>query len=78
MNSPAIGAENGIYNRQEIAVLYMDQLNIWVFSVHALYEEMILRVHYDHEWISGMYVAGHACPFRDFKTAWSRKSLTLT
>lgn len=45
---------------QEIAVLYMDPAEHWVFSVHAAYtEELILRVHYDHEWISGMYEAGH-------------------
>jgi uncharacterized repeat protein (TIGR01451 family) len=45
---------------QEIAVLYMDPAEHWLFSVHAAYtDELILSVHYDHQWISGHYEAGH-------------------
>lgn len=45
---------------QEIAVLYQDPAEHWIFSVHRAYtDELILRVHYDHDWIEGNYEAGH-------------------
>ncbi|MDD3948550.1 MAG: DUF11 domain-containing protein, partial [Anaerolineaceae bacterium] len=45
---------------QQIAALYMDPAEHWVYSVHTAYtDELILQVHYDHEWISGSYEAGH-------------------
>lgn len=45
---------------QEIAALYQDPAGHWVYSVHRAYtDELILRVHYDHDWIEGNYEAGH-------------------
>ncbi len=45
---------------QEIAVLYQDPAGHWVFSVHRAYtDELILSVHYDHDWIESYYEAGH-------------------
>lgn len=45
---------------QEIAVLYLDPAGHWVYSVHPAYtDELILSVHYDHEWVQGYYEAGH-------------------
>ena len=45
---------------QEIAVLYQDPGGHWVYSVSVAYtDELILRVHSDHEWIEGNYEEGH-------------------
>lgn len=45
---------------QEIAALYQDPAGHWVYSVHRAYtDELILSVHYDHDWIESYYEAGH-------------------
>ena len=45
---------------QDIAVLYQDPGGHWVYSVPIAYtDELILNIHYDHDWIEGNYEAGH-------------------
>lgn len=45
---------------QEIAVLYQDPADHWVFSVHFAYSnQLVLKVHYDHDWIGADYLPGH-------------------
>lgn len=45
---------------QEIAALYQAPGGHWVYSVHRAYtDELILSVHYDHDWIESYYEAGH-------------------
>jgi len=45
---------------QEIAALYQDPAGHWVYSVHTAYtDELILQVHYDHDWIESYYEPGH-------------------
>jgi uncharacterized repeat protein (TIGR01451 family) len=49
-----------IQPNNQIGVYYQDPANQWIINVFTAYtDELILSVHYDHEWISGMYEAGH-------------------
>jgi len=45
---------------QQAAILYQDPAGHWVYSVPSAYtDELILQIHYDHEWIQGYYEPDH-------------------
>ncbi len=49
-----------IQPNNQIGVYYRDPANQWIIDVFTAYtDELILSVHYDHQWISGHYEAGH-------------------
>jgi len=65
---------------QEISVSYFDPGGHWVLSVPVAYtDELILRVHSDHEWIEGTYEAGHEIFLRVLGSLGDEKAhITLT
>ena len=45
---------------QQVGVSYRDPAGHWVYGVFEGYtDELILSIHYDHEWIEGRYEPGH-------------------
>jgi len=49
-----------IQPNNQIGVYYQDPANHRIINVFTAFtDELILQVHYDHEWISGTYKAGH-------------------
>lgn len=49
-----------IQPNQQVGVSYKDPAGHWVYGVFEGYtDELILSIHYDHEWIEGPYKAGH-------------------